>query len=80
MRTESHGLERLFLPQNDNERHSVCWSRSDPAAVDERTTARVPWLHEILALEVEIEEGPELRFLCLSALRVEMIGYHFPGG
>ena len=28
-------------------RQSVHWSRSDPAAVCERPTARSPWLHEI---------------------------------
>jgi len=45
-------LGRIFHTQNDNRRPSVCWSRSAPAAVDERTTARgAPWLHEIFKLE-----------------------------
>ena len=43
-------LTRLFHTQDDNRRHSVCWSRSAPAAVDERTTARAPWLHEVFGL------------------------------
>lgn len=32
--------------------HLSPWSRSDPAAVCERTTARSPWLHEISAVGV----------------------------
>jgi K+-transporting ATPase ATPase C chain len=43
-------LVRLFHTPNDNWRQSANWSRSDPAAVGERTTARSPWLHEISGL------------------------------
>jgi hypothetical protein len=42
-------IARLFHTQDDKLRQSVYWSRSDPAAVCERTTARSPWLHEISA-------------------------------
>ena len=46
-RASTPSLTRTFHTQNDTCRQSVYWSRRDPAAVCERTTARSPWLHEI---------------------------------
>jgi hypothetical protein len=69
----THGLPPIFHTRNDNGQHSVYWSRSrfgrlkvpswsrdDPAAVYERTTARSPWLHEISGLR--LVEGLASRF------------------
>ena len=81
---QAQGLPPIFHARNDSGRHPVYWSRSrfgrlkvpswsrdDPAAVDERTTARSPWLHEISGLR--FVEGLASGFDALKAGRFDRL-------